>query len=162
MHLAARTSAKRISLYSSLPLLLTPLDICNASRGRARIQTYNRGDVFYYKFTIDTASHTFLAHLPTLPHPPAAEKRNVSHYTHSVFRPFLPLTLVMRHSDARVASRRVASRVLPSTPSGTAAIVGGSVGWLDSSRNARPSCALTHPSVARVPCVKNERARTSG
>jgi hypothetical protein len=90
--------------------LATPFDVCDASRGRTRIlQMCNRGDVLYYKFAIDTASHTFLAHLPTLAHPPAAGRRNVSHYTHSLLRPFLPLTLVMRHSDARVASRRVAS-----------------------------------------------------
>lgn len=145
--LAARANAKRISLYIRRFQQL-PLTSVNASRGCAKIlQMCNRGDVLhgdglYYKFTIDTASHTFLAHLPTLPHPPAAGKRNVSHYTHSL-PPFPPSYAgnASQRRPRRVASRRVASRVLPSTPSGTAAIVGGSVGRLDSSRNARPSCA---------------------
>lgn len=122
----------------------------------------NRGDVLYYKFAIDTASHTFLAHLPTLTHPPAVGRRNVSHYTHSLFRPFLPLTLVMRHSDARVASRRVAlpracSLQPPAEPQPLSE--GRSVGSI-----LRETCVhgarVTHPSIARTPCVKTERART--
>lgn len=107
---APHVRAPNISLY----IRRFQLPLTSVTRHEdARIQMCNRGDVLYgdvlyYRFAIVIASHTFLAHLPTLPHPPAAGKRNVSHYTHSLLRPFLPLTLVMRHSDARVASRRVA------------------------------------------------------
>lgn len=81
----------------------------------------------------------------------------VSLYTHSPCLLPRPRTLlVMRHSDARVASPRVVSRVLPSTPREVAAIVRRSVGQLDSSRNAPPLCALTHPFVTRVRWGKGE------
>jgi len=113
----------------------------------------------YYKFTISVKYHVF--HTPTYTHLPiySVGTRNISLYTHFIFRPFLPLMpLLMRHGDARVASLRACSLSTLQRSYSHCRRAGRSARFLAKRASI---VRVTHPVVARISWVTTVTKRNA-